>query len=113
MKTKISYKTMTDAELIDEGLDHEPGTLAYELAVTLDALPINRGSVQFEEVPCLSCDELQKELNSLEWYVSELQTTVDNLDMDRLIAGVKASKEAVKQANDKVNYLLGLGGDHE
>lgn len=113
MSTKISYASMTDAELIDEGLDCDVDSLAYQLAITLDDLPINHGSVQVEEVPCFSCDELQKELNSLEWYVSELQTTVDNLDMDRLIAGVKASKEAVKEAHNKVNYLLGLGGSDE
>lgn len=114
MSSRISYKTMTDAELIDEGLDCDTDSLAYELAVTLDALPIKYGNVQVvEDKPCGGCEDLQREINSLEWDVSELQNTVDNLDMDRLIAGVKGAKEAVKQANDKVNYLLGLGGDHE
>lgn len=113
MSTRISYKTMTDAELIDEGLDHEPGTLVYELASTLDALPINRGSVQVDDESCKSCSDLQREVDSLEWDVSELQSTVDNLDMDRLIAGVKAAKEAVKSAKNQVNFILGLGGDDE
>lgn len=115
MSTRISYKTMTDAELIDEGLDCDTDSLAYELAVTLDALPINHGSVQVvEDKPCGGCEDLQREINSLEWDVSELQNTVDNLDMDRLIAGVKGAKEAVKSAHNRVNFILGLGGDdHE
>lgn len=114
MSTRISYKVMTDAELIDEGLDCDTDSLAYELAVTLDALPINHGSVQIDDVPCGGCEELQREINSLEWYTSELQHTVDNLDMDRLIAGVKAAKEAVKSAQKQVSFILGLGGgDHE
>ena len=80
----------------------------------MDALPINHGSVQIDDVPCGGCEELQREINSLEWYASELQHTVDNLDMDRLIAGVKAAKEAVKSAQKQVNFILGLGGDdHE
>lgn len=115
MSTRISYKTMTDAELIDEGLDCDPNSLAYELAVTLDALPIKYGNVQVvEDKPCGGCEDLQREINSLEWDVSELQNTVDNLDMDRLIAGVKGAKEAVKSAHNRVNFILGLGGDdHE
>mgnify|MGYP003631780654 CR=1 FL=1 len=113
MSTRISYKTMTDAELIDEGLDHEPGTLAYELAITLDALPINHGSVQIDDEPCGRCSDLDDEILSLETQVYSLETKIENLDMDRLVAGVKRAKEAVKQASDKVNYLLGLGGDHE
>lgn len=115
MSTRISYKTMTDAELIDEGLDCDPNSLAYKLAITLDALPINHGSVQIEnDSSCKDCEDLQREINSLEWDVSELQNTVDNLDMDRLIAGVKGAKEAVKSAHNRVNFILGLGGDdHE
>lgn len=114
MSSRISYKTMTDAELIDEGLDCDTDSLAYELAVTLDALPISHGSVQIDDVPCGGCEELQREINSLEWDVSELQNTVDNLDMDRLIAGVKGAKEAVKSAQKQVSFILGLGGDdHE
>lgn len=115
MSSRISYKTMTDAELIDEGLDCDVDSLAYELAVTLDALPIKYGNVQvIEDKPCGGCEDLQREINSLEWDVSELQNTVDNLDMDRLIAGVKAAKEAVKSAQKQVNFILGLGGDdHE
>lgn len=114
MSSRISYKTMTDAELIDEGLDCDTDSLAYELAVTLDALPISHGSVQIDDVTCGGCEELQREINSLEWDVSELQNTVDNLDMDRLIAGVKGAKEAVKSAQKQVSFILGLGGDdHE
>lgn len=115
MSNRISYKTMTDAELIDEGLDCEPGTLAYELAITLDAMPISNGSVQLnDDSSCSDCEELQREIDSLEWDVSELQNTVDSLDMDRLIAGVKGAKEAVKSAHNRVNFILGLGGDdHE
>lgn len=114
MSSRISYKTMTDAELIDEGLDCDPDSLAYELAVTLDALPINHGSVYVDDEPCGKCSDLNDEISSLEDQVCSLETQIENLDMDRLIAGVKRAKEAVKQANDKVNYLLGLGGDdHE
>jgi len=35
MSSRISCKIMTHAELIDEGLDCDPDSLAYELAVTL------------------------------------------------------------------------------
>lgn len=115
MSTKTNYKVMTDAELIDEGLDCDVDSLAYELAVTLDALPIKYGNVQvIEDKPCGGCEDLKREINSLEWDVSELQDTVDSLDMDRLIAGVKAAKQAVKSAHNRVNFILGLGDDdHE
>lgn len=115
MSTRISYKTMTDAELIDEGLDCDVGSLAHTLADRLDELPISGGSVQIEsDSSCKDCEDLQRDINSLESDVSELQNTVDNLDMDRLIAGVKAAKEAVKSAQKQVNFILGLGGDdHE
>lgn len=113
MSTKIIYKNMTDAELIDEGLDHEPGTLVYELAITLDALPINGGAVQVDDEPCKSCSGLQNEIHHLEYEVSRLENDLENLDIDTLIAGAKKAREAVKQAHNKVNYLFGLGGDHE
>lgn len=113
MITKISYKTMTDAELIDEGLDCDINSLAYQLAVTLDGLPINNGHVQAAEDDCKSCDRLNDEISDLESEVSSLQSDIEDLDIDRLIAGVKKAKEAVKEAHDKVNYLLGLGGDSE
>ena len=114
MSSRISYKTMTDAELIDEGLDCDPDSLAYELAVTLDALPIKHGNVQVDDVPCGGCEELQREINSLEWEVSRLESDLEELDIDTLIAGAKKAKEAVKKAHDKLNYLFGLGGDdHE
>ena len=114
MSSRISYKTMTDAELIDEGLDCDPDTLAYELAVTLDALPIDGGSVQIEDEPCKSCSELQNEIHHLEYEVSRLESDLEELDIDTLIAGAKKAKEAVKKAHDKLNYLFGLGGDdHE
>ncbi|WP_201595388.1 hypothetical protein [Psychrobacter vallis] len=112
MSTK--YKVMTDAELIDEGLDCDVDSLAYELAVTLDALPIKHGDIQAsDDKPCGGCEDLQREINSLEWDVSQLQNDIDNLDMDRLIAGVKAAKQAVKSAHNRVNFILGLGGDNE
>ena len=114
MSTRISYKTMTDAELIDEGLDHEPGTLVYELASTLDALPINHGSVQVDDdSSCKSCDDLQNEVYQLACEVSSLENDLAELDIDTLIAGAKKAREAVKQAHDKVNYLFGLGGNDE
>ncbi len=115
MSSRISYKTMTDAELIDEGLDCDPDSLAYELAVTLDALPISHGSVQIDDdSSCDSCDELQNEIHHLEYEVSRLENDLEELDIDTLIAGAKKAREAVKQAHDKVNYLFGLGGDdHE
>ncbi len=114
MSSRISYKTMTDAELIDEGLDCDPDSLAYELVITLDALPINHGSVQVEDDPCKSCSDLQNEIPHLEYEVSRLENDLEELDIDTLIAGAKKAREAVKQAHDKVNYLFGLGGDdHE
>lgn len=113
MSTKISYKTMTDAELIDEGLDCEPNSLAYELAITLDALPINHGNVQVDNDPCKSCSDLQNEIHHLEYEVSRLENNLEELDIDTLIAGAKRAREAIKQANDKVNYLFGLGGNDE
>tara|TARA_R110002051_G_scaffold28421_1_gene67613 strand:+ start:54004 stop:54345 length:342 start_codon:yes stop_codon:yes gene_type:complete len=113
MSTRISYKTMTDAELIDEGLDCDPNSLAYELAITLDALPINHGSVQVDDEPCKSCSELQNEINHLEYEVSRLENDLEELDIDTLVAGAKRAKEAVKQAHDKLNYLFKLGGDDE
>lgn len=109
MSNRISYKTMTDAELIDEGLDCEPDTLAYELAITLDALPINHGSVQVEDDSCDGCDELQNEIYQLGCEVSRLENDLAELDIKTLIAGAKRAREAVKQAHDKVNYLFGLG----
>ena len=114
MSNRISYKTMTDAELIDEGLDCDPDSLAYELAVTVDALPIDGGSVQIEDEPCKSCSELQNEIHHLEYEVSRLESDLEELDIDTLIAGAKKAKEAVKKAHDKLNYLFRLGGDdHE
>jgi len=115
MSSGISYKTMTDAELIDEGLDCEPDSLAYELAVTLDALPINHGSVQIDDDnSCDGCDELQNEVYQLACEVSSLENDLAELDIKTLIAGAKKAREAIKQAHDKVNYLFGLGGDdHE
>ena len=114
MSSRISYKTMTDAELIDEGLDCDTDSLAYELAVTLDALPISHGSVQVDDEPCKSCDDLKNEVYQLACEVSSLENDLAELDIDTLIAGAKKAREAVKQARDKVNYLFGLGGDdHE
>ena len=115
MSTRISYKAMTDAELIDEGLDCDTDSLAYELAVTLDALPISHGSVQIEDDgSCDGCDELQNEVYHLEYEVSRLENDLEELDIDTLVAGAKRAKEAVKQAHDKLNYLFKLGGDdHE
>ena len=113
MSTRISYKTMTDAELIDEGLDCDTDSLACELAVTLDALPISHGSVQIEnDSSCKSCDDLQNEVYQLACEVSSLENDLAELDIDTLIAGAKKAREAVKQAHDKVNYLFGLGGDN-
>lgn len=113
MNTRISFKTMTDAELIDEGLDCDIGSLAYELAVTLDALPINHGSVQIDNDSCKSCDDLQNEVYQLACEVSSLENDLAELDIDTLIAGAKKARAAVKQAHDKVNYLFRLGGDDE
>lgn len=113
MSTKISYKTMTDAELIDEGLDCEPNILAYRLAATLDALPIYDGIVHGDDKDCGNCDDLKNEIHHLECEVSRLENNLEELDIDTLITGAKRAREAVKQANDKVNYLFGLGGDHE
>ena len=114
MSIKISYKTMTNAELIDEGLDCEVNSLAYELAMTLDALPIDRGYVQsVADDSCRSCSDLEHEISNLESEVSRLQDDLENLDPDRLIAGAKKARKAVKQAHDKLNYLFGLGGDDE
>lgn len=113
MNTRISFKTMTDAELIDEGLDCDIGSLAYELAVTLDALPINHGSVQIDNDSCKSCDDLQNEVYQLACEVSSLENYLAELDIDTLIAGAKKARAAVKQAHDKVNYLFRLGGDDE
>lgn len=86
MSTKISYKAMTDAELIDEGLDCDIDSLAYELALTLDALPIRYGMVYpVENVTCDcssddcdSCSELQDEVHDLERDISSLQSKLDN-----------------------------------
>lgn len=113
MNTRIRYKAMTDAELIDEGLDCDIGSLAYELAVTLDALPINHGSVQIDTDSCKSCDDLQNEVYQLACEVSSLENDLAELDIDTLIAGAKKARAAVKQAHDKVNYLFRLGGDDE
>ena len=113
MNTRISYKTMTDAELIDEGLDCEVGTLAHTLADRLDDLPISHGSVQLDSESCGECDELQNEINHLQYEVSRLEDDLQELDIDRLIAGAKKAREAVRQAHDKVNYLFGLGGNDE
>ena len=113
MITKIIRTNMTDAELIDEGLDCGVGTLAYILADRLDALPICHGSVQLDSESCGECDELQNEINHLQYEVSRLENDLQELDIDRLIAGAKKAREAVKQAHDKVNYLFGLGGNDE
>ena len=113
MNIRIRYKAMTDAELIDEGLDCDIGSLAYELAVTLDALPINHGSVQIDNDACKSCDDLQNEVYQLACEVSSLENDLAELDIDTLIAGAKKARAAVKQAHDKVNYLFRLGGDDE
>lgn len=113
MSKVVIRANMTDAELIDEGLDCEQGSLAYRLAVTLDALPINQGSVSLHDASCSSCSDLESQICDLEQEVSSLQSTVEGLDVDRLIAGVKKAKQAVSQAHDKVNYILGLGGDDE
>ena len=115
MSSRISYKTMTDAELIDEGLDCDPDSLAYELAVTLDALPINHGSVQIDDdSSCKDCEGLQNEVYQLACEVSSLENSLAELDIDTLMAGAKKAREAVKQAHDKVKYLFELGGDdHE
>lgn len=96
MSTKISYKTMTDAELIDEGLDCEPNSLAYELAITLDALPIHEGIVRCDDKErvvcncddrdCEGCVELQgkvsdlkSDLSSAQEQISATNITVDNI----------------------------------
>ena len=115
MSSRISYKTMTDAELIDEGLDCDVGSLAHTLADRLDELPISGGSVQIEsDSSCSSCDDLQNEVYQLACEVSSLENDLAELDIKTLIAGAKKAREAVKQAHDKVNYLFGLGGDdHE
>lgn len=109
MQTKISYKTMTDAELIDEGLDCEPNSLAYHLAATLDALPIYEGIVHGDDKDCGNCGNLKNEIHHLEYEVSRLENDLENLDIDTLIAGAKKAREAVKQAHNKVNYLFNLG----
>lgn len=109
MSTKIIRNNLTDAELIDEGLDCDVESLAYLLAVRLDALPISCGSVQVDDSSCEDCDELQNEIHHLEHEVSRLESDLENLDIDRLITGAKKAREAVKQAHDKINYLFGLG----
>ncbi|MBO1529621.1 hypothetical protein J3492_00135 [Psychrobacter sp. F1192] len=110
MTTKMSYRSMTDAGLIDEGLDCDPDSLAYELAVTLDALPIHHGSVQLDDdSSCEDCDQLKNEVNYLAYEVSRLEDDLAELDIKTLIAGAKKARKAVKQAHDKVNYLFGLG----
>ena len=113
MNTRISFKSMTDAELIDEGLDCDVGSLAHTLADRLDALPIHDGIVHSDDKDCSSCDDLKNEIHHLEYEVSRLENNLEELDIDTLIAGAKKAREAVKQAHDKVNYLFGLGGDHE
>lgn len=95
MSSRISYKTMTDAELIDEGLDCDPDSLAYELAVTLDALPISHGSVQIEENvvcncedrDCESCVELQNEVSDLNGELSSAQEQISatNINVDNIV----------------------------
>ena len=110
MATKISYVSMTDAELIDEGLDCDVDSLAYQLAITLDALPISQGSVQIDDgSSCKDCDDLQNEVYQLACEVSSLENDLAELNIDTLIAGAKKAREVVKQAHDRVNYLFGLG----
>ena len=113
MNTRSSFKTMTDAELIDEDLDCDDGSLAHTLADRLDALPIHDGIVHVDDKDCGSCDDLKNEIHHLEYEVSRLENNLEELDIDTLIAGAKRAREAVKQANDKVNYLFGLGGSDE
>ena len=114
MSTKIIRVNMTDAELIDEGLDCDTDSLAYMLAVTLDALPINGGSIQVDDdSSCKSCDDLKNEVYQLACEVSSLENDLAELNIDTLIAGAKKAREAVKQAHDQVSYLFGLGGDDE
>lgn len=86
MSSRISCKIMTHAELIDEGLDCDPDSLAYELAVTLDALPINNSWVQAIEYKncncsdedCESCAELQNEVSDLEMELSSTRSELEN-----------------------------------
>ena len=104
---------ITDVELIDEGLDCDKDSLAYRLAATLDNLPMYLSSVQLDEDDCTSCSDLKDEIWDLEQEVSSLQSDIEDLDMDRLIAGVKAAKQAVKSAHNRVNFILGLGVDDE
>ena len=95
MSSRISYKTMTDAELIDEGLDCDTDSLAYELAVTLDALPIDGGSVQVEESivcncedrDCEGCVELQNEVSDLKGELSSAQEQISatNINVDNIV----------------------------
>lgn len=95
MSSGISYKTMTDAELIDEGLDCDVDSLAYELATTLNALPIRYGMVYpVENVTCDcssddcdSCSELQDEVYDLERDISSLQS-----DLEKKVAHVDKIK---------------------
>jgi hypothetical protein len=95
MSTKISYKTMTHAELIDEGLDCNNDSLAYELAVTMDTLPIRYGMVYpVENVTCDcssedcdSCSDLQNEVDDLERDISSLRS-----DLEKKVAHVDKIK---------------------
>lgn len=84
MSTKVIRANMTDAEAIDEGLDCDTDSLAYMLAVTLDAVPMRYGLVVInDEDPssgqdCSGCDELQNEVDNLEHDVSKMQSKLDN-----------------------------------
>lgn len=110
---KTNYRSMTDAELIDEGMDCEQDSLAYALASTLNTIPIYKGSLSVSESSRKDCDKLQSKIDDLQQEVARLENDLENLDIERLVLGAKRAREAVKKAHDKINYLFDLGDSND
>lgn len=112
---------MNDAELIDALLDQPESTLAYQLAYRVDKMGIiyrsgnDKGlfysSEDLEKINDKGAEELRSEVADLESEVASLEQKLEDLDLNRLTRGVKKAKQAIKEANAKVDYLLDLGGD--
>tara|TARA_B100000530_G_scaffold309310_1_gene235036 strand:+ start:47052 stop:47426 length:375 start_codon:yes stop_codon:yes gene_type:complete len=112
---------MNDAELVDALLDNPDDTLAYQLAYQVDKLGIiyrsgnNKGlffsADDLKRIDDKSREDLLSEIEDLEGEVASLEQKLEELDLDRLTLGVEKAKRAMQQAHERIDYLLGLGGD--
>lgn len=85
MATKINYRVLTDAELLDEALDFDRDSIVYELAMRMNRLQIQNGYIDDRDYfaqfsGCPECEDNEEAASLAQSELSELLDAIKEGD---------------------------------